>query len=73
MESDNRLLDEFVLSLVDVSSPRVCFLPTASGDAEGYVARFTVCSPRWTAAHGPPALQSHRGGPGAFVLAQDIV
>ncbi|HET9124301.1 MAG TPA: peptidase E [Solirubrobacteraceae bacterium] len=40
MEPENPLLDEFVLSLARAGSPRVCFLPTASGDAEGYVARF---------------------------------
>jgi dipeptidase E len=40
MEPENPLLDEFVLSLARSSTPRVCFVPTASGDAEGYVARF---------------------------------
>jgi dipeptidase E len=40
MEPDNLLLDRFVLSLARASRPRVCFVPTASGDAEGYVARF---------------------------------
>jgi len=40
MEPDNPLLDTFVLSLARSPHPRVCFLPTASGDAEGYVARF---------------------------------
>ncbi len=33
-------LDSFVLSLARSPSPRVCFVPTASGDGEGYVARF---------------------------------
>ena len=39
-EPENPLLDEFVLSLARSSRPRVCFVPTASGDADGYVARF---------------------------------
>jgi dipeptidase E len=30
----------FVLSLSRRDRPRVCFIPTASGDAEGYIARF---------------------------------
>ena len=30
----NPLLDEYVLGLADVARPRVCFLPTASGDAD---------------------------------------
>jgi peptidase E len=40
MEPDNPLLDDFVLSLARAPRPRVCFLPTASGDSELYVARF---------------------------------
>lgn len=40
MEPENPLLDRFVLSLARSASPRVCFVPTASGDAEGYVVRF---------------------------------
>ncbi len=40
MEPENPLLDEFVLSLAGASRPRVCFLPTASGDSVDYVARF---------------------------------
>jgi peptidase E len=40
MEPDNPLLDRFVLSLAGASPARVCFVPTASGDADGYVARF---------------------------------
>jgi dipeptidase E len=40
MEPENPLLDRFVLTLARTQSPRVCFVPTASGDAEGYLARF---------------------------------
>ena len=40
MEPENPLLDEFVLSLARAERPRVCFVPTASGDAESYVAGF---------------------------------
>ena len=40
MEPDNPLLDRFVLSLARSERPRVCFLPTASGDPESYVAGF---------------------------------
>lgn len=35
-------LDEFVLSLVEKPKPTVCFLGTASGDADSYVERFHV-------------------------------
>jgi dipeptidase E len=40
MEKDGSLLDDYVLSLVRNPRPRVCFLPTASGDADHYVVRF---------------------------------
>lgn len=45
MEPENPLLDDHLLSLATRrrgagGRPRVCFVPTASGDAEGYVDRF---------------------------------
>ena len=40
MEAGNPLLDDYVLSLTGSARPRVCFLPTASGDADHYVVRF---------------------------------
>ena len=40
MESGNPLLDDYVLGLLDNPRPRVCFLPTASGDADHYIVRF---------------------------------
>ena len=40
MEWGNTLLDDYVLGLSDARRPRVCFLPTASGDADHYVVRF---------------------------------
>lgn len=39
-ESGNPLLDDFALSLSGAKAPRVCFLPTASGDADHYIVRF---------------------------------
>lgn len=39
-EPGNPLLDDFILGLAGVEHPRVCFVPTASGDAEGYIAKF---------------------------------
>ena len=40
MEAGNPLLDEFVLQLTGRERPRVCFLPSASGDADHYIVRF---------------------------------
>lgn len=40
MEPDNLLLDQYIINQSRASQPKVCFLPTASGDAEGYIERF---------------------------------
>jgi peptidase E len=40
MEAGNPLLDDYVLGLTGVERPKVCFLPTASGDADHYIVRF---------------------------------
>ena len=40
MEAGNGLLDDYVLALTGKARPRVCFLPTASGDADHYLVRF---------------------------------
>jgi dipeptidase E len=74
MEPDNPALDRHVLSLARSRRPRVCFVPTASGDAEGYVARFY----RAFAAHDcrPSDLQLFARGVAdlrAFVLEQDVI
>jgi dipeptidase E len=39
-DGGNPLLDDYVLGLSGEPSPRVCFLPTASGDADHYIVRF---------------------------------
>lgn len=39
-EPENPLLDDFVVGLSGVPRPRICFLPTASGDAESYLLKF---------------------------------
>ena len=40
MEPDNPLLDWYIYNLVNKSEPKICFLPTASGDSEQYIKRF---------------------------------
>jgi dipeptidase E len=40
MEPDNPALDRYVLAQARNKNPRVCFLPTASGDSDSYIARF---------------------------------
>ncbi|MGZ6644254.1 MAG: Type 1 glutamine amidotransferase-like domain-containing protein [Solirubrobacteraceae bacterium] len=40
MEAGNPLLDDYVLRQTGVERPKVCFVPTASGDADHYIVRF---------------------------------
>lgn len=67
-------MDEYLLSLPQVSRPRICFVPTASGDADGYIARFydifgvDRCLPSHLRLFGR-RIQNLR----EHVLAQDIV
>jgi dipeptidase E len=40
MEPDNPRLDRHILSIARRSPPKVCFVPTASGDSDNYIVRF---------------------------------
>jgi dipeptidase E len=74
MEPENPLLDEFMLSLARSSPPRVCFVPTASGDADSYVAMFYRAFSSLDCR--PSDLQLFERTVGdleAFVLAQDVI
>lgn len=76
MESGNPLLDDYVLGLSRSERPRVCFLPTASGDADHYIVRFYRAFPpeRCESSHislfrreqGPEDIRSH-------LLSQDLI
>jgi dipeptidase E len=76
MESGNPLLDDYVLALTGAERPRVCFLPSASGDADHYIVRFyrAFSAHRCEASHislfrreqGPENLRRH-------LLSQDLI
>jgi len=76
MESGNPLLDDYVLGLSGAERPRVCFLPSASGDADHYIVRFyrAFQADRCEASHislfrreqGPADLRRH-------LLEQDLI
>tara|TARA_Y100001968_G_scaffold40095_1_gene30495 strand:+ start:11638 stop:12330 length:693 start_codon:yes stop_codon:yes gene_type:complete len=34
------LIEKYILTLSDKTSPKICFLPTASGDSDSYIVRF---------------------------------
>jgi peptidase E len=76
MEWGNTLLDDHVLALAGVECPRVCFLPTASGDADHYVVRFyrafaaSRCEPSHISLF---RRETGVGDPRLHLLAQDLV
>jgi len=73
-EPDNPLLDRFALSLARRERPRVCFVATASGDAEGYVARFYRAFAEHDCRPADLGLFDRRVGDlRRFVLEQDVV
>lgn len=73
MEPDNPLLDEYFLKQTGKRSPAVCFVPTATGDADGYIVRFYAafgklkCRPCHLSLFRPPKDLSD------FVLSQDAI
>jgi peptidase E len=73
-DGDDVLLDDHVLSLTGKDRPRVCFVPTASGDADSYVERFRDAFPATRAEASVLTLFARevadlRG----FVLSHDVV
>lgn len=40
MEPENPALDQYILQQSSKEKPRICFLPTASGDPQGYIESF---------------------------------
>ena len=74
MEPDNLLLDQYILQQSPHPNPKVCFLPTASGDDDRYICRFYTaftqlpCRPSHLSLFRPPAE-----GVSAVLKRQDIV
>jgi len=76
MEAGNALLDEHALALTGVDCPRVCFLPTASGDADHYIVRFYRAFPAGRCQPSHISLFRRDGGASdlaAHLRDQDIV
>jgi dipeptidase E len=72
----NPLLDDYVIGLTGMARPRVCFLPTASGDADHYVVRFyrafaaTRCEPSHISLF---RRETGVADPRSHLLAQDLI
>lgn len=74
MEPGNRLLDEYFLAQTRKRRPSVCFIPTASGDADRYIVSFYAafsklrCTPCHLSLFRPPT-----GSLGRLLLDQDAI
>ncbi|MQR95035.1 peptidase E [Fictibacillus phosphorivorans] len=60
MEPENKRLDRYILKQSKADRPRICFIPTASGDSDGYIERFYTafqseeCEPTHLSLFSPP-------------------
>ncbi|PLS17114.1 peptidase E [Bacillus sp. M6-12] len=74
MEPENLALDKYLLAQSEAKVPKVCFIPTASGDSEGYIKRFYAafetldCTPSHLSLFKPPTQNLED-----FVLDRDII
>ncbi len=74
MEPDNPLLDLYILKQAGKAKPQICFIPTASGDSDNYIARYYSffdqqdCEPSHLSLFEPPTRDIE-----SFILEKDIV
>ncbi|MCJ7842415.1 Type 1 glutamine amidotransferase-like domain-containing protein [Lederbergia sp. NSJ-179] len=74
MEPDNPLLDSYILHQSGKTNPKICFLPTASGDSDSYIARYydffenLACQPSHLSLFNPPTRDLE-----SFLLDKDIL
>jgi len=74
MEPDNPLLDLYILGQAESECPKICFIPTASGDSENYISRFYEfynkhnCKPSHLSLFKPQTKDIE-----SFILSQDII
>lgn len=74
-ESDNHLIDDYILAFARSSRPRICFLPTASGDAQSYIEKFHASFPpaRANASHLTVFSRCDVMDARAFLREQDVI
>ncbi|SFB99254.1 Peptidase E [Bacillus sp. OV322] len=74
MEPENLLLDRYIVAQVKQNSPKVCFVPTASGDQTNYIERFykafknLPCQPSHLSLFEPEFTDLEN-----YVLEQDVI
>jgi dipeptidase E len=72
-EPDNPLLDDFVLGLTGATRPRVCFLPTATGNVATYLVNFYAAFSRRAEASHLDLFTRTSGALERQILDQDVV
>ena len=73
MEPNNPLLDDYLLPLAKRRKPRVCFIPTSSGDSPDYIERFHTAFKKRADVNHLPLFRREETDLGAFLLKQDII
>lgn len=74
MEPDNPLLDQYILDQSGEERPKVCFVPTASGDAEGYIEKFYQAFDKLNCVPSHLSLfRSEIVDMEGFILSQDVI
>ncbi|MFT3893988.1 MAG: peptidase E [Anaerolineales bacterium] len=74
MEPENLALDRYVLEQTHKPNPKVCFIPTASGDADSYILNFyksfatLPCQPNYFSIFRPPSADIE-----GLLLEQDVL
>lgn len=74
MEPENLSLDQYVIKQSERKSPRICFLPTASGDSQNYIQRFyrafqtLDCVPSHLSLFKPPSTDL-----ASFLMEKDVI
>lgn len=74
MEPENPLLDSYILNQSGKTTPKICFVPTASGDADSYITKFYSffemhpCQPSHLSLFKPPTKDLE-----SFILDKDII
>ncbi len=73
-EPDNPLLDDYILEQSSKTNPKICFIGTASGDAEGYIESFYQCFEKKNCIPAHLSLfAGHTDKMEEFILEQDIL
>ncbi|WP_409306003.1 Type 1 glutamine amidotransferase-like domain-containing protein [Peribacillus sp. SCS-155] len=74
MEPQNPLLDSYILNQSKKPQPKICFIPTASGDSDNYISRFYQffeqqnCQPSHLSLYKPPTRDLE-----GYILEKDII